>query len=119
MRITERIEVCQPVAAGGLVDVWSGMYGGNRVAIKVARVAPQDDFQKIRKVGINADHLGSGLNHPILAILQGGCFLESFIPPEHLETCWGSGRHGDGAIRDCFRMDGAREHHALHQGEPR
>jgi len=50
----EKIEVEDRIlASGGFADVRCGRYMGHLVAVKTLRVAEQDDFAKIRKVGIN------------------------------------------------------------------
>lgn len=52
--ITERIETSGDVlASGGFADVRRGTYMGCLVAVKTMRVAVQDDFLKMRKVGIS------------------------------------------------------------------
>ena len=54
MVVTEEIEVSDEIAiSGGFGDVNPGTYMGDRVAVKTARVAAQDDLQQIRKVNIN------------------------------------------------------------------
>jgi len=108
-----------PIALGGFADVWSGIYNRGPVVIKVVRVWEREDVQKIRQVGIDVDLLGTGLNHPVPAILQGGRSLGNVIPSEHLETCLGLGRHVETAIRRGIRVDGTWEHHGLHQEESR
>ena len=53
MIITEKIEISNDtLASGGFADVRRGTYMGQLVAVKTMRVAMQDDFLKIRKVGI-------------------------------------------------------------------
>ena len=65
MRITENIEVPEEILAfGGFGDVRLGTYNGGAVAVKAMRVAALDNFLKTRKVSINVDHMGCGLNHP-------------------------------------------------------
>ena len=39
--------------------------------------------------------------------------MEYAIPPERLETCWGSWGHGERTIQHCVRVDGAWEHHGI------
>jgi hypothetical protein len=54
MIITEKIEVSDKIlASGGFADVRSGTHMGHLVAMKTMRVAPTDDFLKIRKVNIS------------------------------------------------------------------
>ena len=40
----------QVYTSGGFADIKVGKYKGHAVAIKMLRVAEQDDFKKIRKV---------------------------------------------------------------------
>ena len=123
MIITEKIEVLDGIlASGGFADVRCGKYTGRLVAMKTMRVPEHGDFLKVRKVSIDdifrvAWNAVSILNHPSPAILQGSRSLEHVIPSEHLETCWGSGRHGERTIRHCIRVDGAWEHHGVHKKE--
>jgi len=65
MKVTENNEVTEAILAfGGFGDVRLGTYNGSPVAVKTMRVAALDSFLKIRKVSIDVDHLGCGLNHP-------------------------------------------------------
>ena len=62
--VQEEIEVQDRIlASGGFSDVRCGTYMGRLVAVKTARIAPRDDFQRIRKVSINVGQSGFGLNH--------------------------------------------------------
>ena len=55
MVITENIEVGDKILAnGGFADVRIGRHKGHLVAVKTLRIAPADDFQKIKKVSTNA-----------------------------------------------------------------
>ena len=54
MIITKKIEVSDEIlASGGFADIRRGTYMGHLVAVKTMRVAPIDDFLKIRKASIN------------------------------------------------------------------
>ena len=64
-------------------------------------------------------YLGRNPDHSALAILQGSHSLEYTIPSERLETCWGSGEHGERAICHSFGVDDPWKHHGLHQREVR
>ena len=53
MVITDEIETStsgQPHLSGGFADIKQGRYKGHAVAVKTLRVAPTDDFGKIRNV---------------------------------------------------------------------
>ena len=55
MMISEKIEVEDgSLVAGGFADVRIGRHKGHLVAVKTLRIAPADDFQKIKKVSTNA-----------------------------------------------------------------
>ena len=56
-------------AAGGFGDVRSGIYNGELVAVKTARVAARDNIQKIRKVSISDIFTPRGPDHSAPAIL--------------------------------------------------
>jgi hypothetical protein len=112
--ITEKIEVSEKIlASGGFGDVRCGRYIGHLVAVKTLRVAAQDNLLRIREVSQQCfpGHLGCDLDHSSPAILQRSRPLEHAIPPERLETCWGSRGHGKGTIYHCVRVDGAWEYH--------
>ena len=49
--ITGDVEVSNRIlASGGFADVKPGVYRGRQVAVKVLRVSPSNDMEKIRKV---------------------------------------------------------------------
>lgn len=53
MVITDKIEFSasgQPLTSGGFADIRQGEYKGCPVAVKTLRVAPTDNFDKIRRV---------------------------------------------------------------------
>jgi len=119
IRMAGNVDISDEILAfGGFADLRSGKYEGRLVAIKTMRVAMQDDFLGIRKVGVTVDHPGHGLIRFVLAILQGSRPLEHAVPSEHLETRWGSGGHEETATRHRVGVDGAREHHGVHWQEP-
>ena len=54
MTIAEEIKVSDNVLAfGGFADIRTGTYMGRLVAVKIVRVARQDNFLKIRKVNFH------------------------------------------------------------------
>ena len=118
MIITEKIEVEDKILAfGGIMDVRRGKYKGHLVAVRTMKDPAKTNIQNPRKVSINKvlDNLERCLDHPSPAILQRSCSLEHTISPKHLEVCWGSGRHGNGAIRHRVGVDGTWGHHGVHQ----
>jgi hypothetical protein len=121
MIITDKVEVPDKIlSSGGFADVRSGTYMGHLVAVKTVRVAPTDDLLKIRKVSVgDINQSRHEPNHSVPAILQRGRYLEHVIPSERLETCWGSGGHGERTICHCVRVDGAWEHRGVHKNKPR
>ena len=72
---------------------------------------------KIRKVSIDVGLPGRGLSHLAPAILQGSCSLEHTVPSERLGTRRGTGGHKETTAHYRVRVDGAREHHEVHQRE--
>jgi len=53
MVIAKEIKVSDNVLAfGGFADIRTGTYMGHLVAVKIVRVARQDNFLKIRKVNV-------------------------------------------------------------------
>ena len=113
--IRERFEVSAEVLAfGGFGDIRSGMYMGRHIAVKTAKLAQRDKFDKARKVSINFSHPGRGLNQSYPAILPGSHPLERAFPSEHIETCRGLGGHGEERVRHRVRVDGPRDHHGVH-----
>jgi hypothetical protein len=51
LAITDKIEVSDTIlASGGFADVKPGVYGDRRVAVKVLRVSPTSEMEKIRNV---------------------------------------------------------------------
>jgi len=61
--IRERIEVSDEILAyGGFGYVRRGTYHDNLVAVKTAKVASRANLRRIRKVNINVNHPGRGLN---------------------------------------------------------
>ena len=63
MVVTDKIEVSDQIyVSGGFADVRSGRYMGQHlVAVKIMKVAAQDDLPRIRKVSINVGHSGRDL----------------------------------------------------------
>jgi hypothetical protein len=118
MMITEHMEVSDKiVASGGCGDVRTGMYMGGLVAVKSARIATRDNVKKIKKVRFNAMSVPAWdlvSTIPPPAILQGSHSLGNFIPSEHLEARWGSGRRGERTVRHGVRVDVAWEHYGVH-----
>ena len=101
MMITEKVEVSDKIlASGGFADVRTGMYMKHPVAVKTMRVAEQDGFSKLRKVSVEdvvsltLDTILTTVLRRSPAILQGSSPLEYTVPPERLETRWGSREHG-------------------------
>jgi hypothetical protein len=122
MIITEKIEVEDKILAfGGIMDVRCGKYKGHLVAVRTMKDPTEINIQHPRKVSINKilDHLGRYLDRPSPAILQRSHSLEYAISSEYLEVCWGSGRHGKGAIRHRVRVDGPWGYRGVHQQESR
>ena len=71
MVVKEKIELSNNVvASGGFGDVRRGRYKDGLVAVKTAKVKPQANREKIRKVSIRAfhTHLWRGLSNPAPAI---------------------------------------------------
>jgi len=63
--ITKEIKVSSAVLAYNVyVDIRSRTYKGNHVAVKTIMVTAQDDLPKIRKVSVDAGHLGCSLTIP-------------------------------------------------------
>ena len=117
IRVKEIFKVSDEILGwGGLGDVRSGTYEDRQVAVKVMRISEKNNFARIKKVSIDVGHpVGTGLNRPTLAILQGGSPLEHAVPSKHLGTRWGSGGHTETAAHHRVTVDGARRHHEVYQ----
>ena len=73
MKITKNIMISDKIlASGGFSDVRTGMYMGRLVAVKTMRAAEQDDYLRLRKVGID-DTLSSTLDAILTTFLQRFC----------------------------------------------
>ena len=106
-----------PSGSGGNADVWSGLYQGSKVAIKVLRVYSRVDLSGIEKVRSSVPFFVPYQKNPSstdeggIELLSRSGSMEATQTPEHFTI--GRGDKIFGHLDDGFRVDGERYNHEL------
>jgi len=104
-----------PSGSGGNADVWSGLYQGSKVAIKVLRVYSRVDLAGMEKVRLSAPFFVPNLSSADeggIELLSRSGSMEATQTPEH-PTIGGGDKIFGHLDDDGFRVDGERYNHEL------
>lgn len=100
-----------PFSTRGFTTLWKGRWGDNRVAIKMLRLGPDDDKDKIatvsRKTG-DRPHKLTFMTTWCAEILQGSAAVAPPASPERTSRLWCLNDHLP--ILHRLTMDGERKH---------